>query len=364
MTPLESYQQDIETQDFQKDKSQEKAVKQTQALYETLISHPQPIHKKGLFGLFNDKSFTPIKGLYCWGGVGRGKSYLIDTFFDCLPFKEKKRIHFNHFMQEIHEKLKSLPKTPNPLSIVAEELASKYRIICIDEFHVDDITDAMIMAGFLEALFSQGVTWVSTSNIEPRKLYKNGLQRDHFLPAIDLIIKNTDIIHLNSPTDYRLTLLEKHGTFHVLKDQESIDIMQQHMKELANTQINTNQVVCINNRNIASFAHTEQEIWFSFKELCNTPRSSKDYIVLAQDFQTILVSDIPAMDDGHNDVVQRFIQLIDALYDHRVKFIATAHVEPEKIYQGKGLCFPFKRTLSRLIEMRSEKYLSQAHICD
>ena len=364
MTPLESYQQDIKSREFEIDKSQEMAVKQTQALFETLINSPKPTSKKGMFGLFNEKKITPIKGLYCWGGVGRGKSYLIDTFFDCLPFKEKKRIHFNHFMQEIHAKLKLLPKTPNPLSIVAEELASKYRIICIDEFHVDDITDAMIMAGFLDSLFSQGVTLVSTSNIEPKRLYKNGLQRDRFLPAIDLIIEHTDIIHLDSGTDYRLTLLEKHGTFHVLKGEESTHIMQQHLKELSTTLIEENQNVCINNREIQSLAHSEQEIWFSFNELCNTPRSSRDYIVLAQDFQTILVSDIPAMDDGNNDVIQRFIQLIDALYDHRVKFIATAAVEPEQIYQGKGLAFPFKRTLSRLIEMRSEKYLTQAHICD
>jgi len=364
VTPLESYHQNIKTRDFHHDESQEMAVKHTQALYETLINTPKPTANKSLFGFLNDQKISPVKGLYCWGGVGRGKSYLIDTFFDCLPFSEKKRIHFNHFMQDIHSKLKVLPKTPDPLASVAKELAAKYRIICIDEFHVDDITDAMIMAGFLEALFSHGVTLVSTSNIEPDELYKNGLQRDRFLPAIDLINEHTTVIHLDSNTDYRLALLEKHGTFHVLRGQESIDIMQQHMSELANTRIEKNQTVTVNDRIIQCIAHSEQQIWFDFNELCNTPRSSRDYIVLAQDFETILVSDIPTMDDGHNDIIQRFIQLIDAIYDHRVKFIATATVEPELLYQGEGLAFPFKRTLSRLFEMRSEKYLSQAHIPD
>ena len=364
MTPLESYQKDIKARDFQHDKSQEMAVQQTQALYEALINTPKPSIKKGLFGFLNGQKITPTKGIYCWGGVGRGKSYLIDTFFDCLPFKEKKRIHFNHFMQDIHAKLEILPKTPDPLVIIAEELATKYRLICIDEFHVDDITDAMIMAGFLDALFSQGVTLVSTSNIEPNELYKNGLQRDRFLPAIDLINEHTNVIHLESYIDYRLALLEKHGTYHVLEGQESNDIMNQHMSELANTKIEKDQAVSINGREIQCSAHTDQQIWFSFNEICNTPRSSRDYIVLAQDFETIMISDIPKMDDGHNDIIQRFIQLIDAIYDHRVKFIATAVVEPELLYQGEGLAFPFKRTLSRLFEMRSEKYLSLPHICD
>jgi len=361
VTPLESYQQDIQTRGFQSDKSQELAVLQTQALYEALLNNEKPKAKKSLFGFLTSEKITPIKGLYCWGGVGRGKSYLIDTFFDCLPFEAKKRIHFNHFMQDIHEKLKFLPKTPNPLIIVAQELAAKYRIICIDEFHVDDITDAMILAGFLDALFAEGVTLVSTSNIAPDKLYKNGLQRDRFLPAIDLIHEHTRVIQLDNGTDYRLALLEKHGTFHVLEEKESKAIMHQHLSELANTAIKNNQSININGREIQYIAKTEQEIWFSFKELCQTARSSGDYIVLAQEFGTILVSDIPAMNDGHNDVIQRFIQLIDALYDHRVKLIATATVEPELLYQGNGLSFPFKRTLSRLFEMRSEKYLATAH---
>jgi cell division protein ZapE len=364
VTPLESYQQDIENGKIEPDKFQQMAVQHTQALYKALLDTPKPAPKKGLLSFFQSTQITPIKGLYCWGGVGRGKSYLIDTFFNCLPITDKKRIHFNHFMQDIHSKLKVLPKTPDPLVIVAEELAQKYRVICIDEFHVDDITDAMIMAGFLNALFTQGVTLVFTSNIEPDELYKNGLQRDRFLPAIKLIKEHTLELQLDNGKDYRLALLEKHGTFHVINEQNSIQIMEQHMNELTNTSIERNKPISINGRDIQCIAQTDQQIWFDFKELCQTARSSKDYIALAQDFETILVSDIHAMDDSHNDVIQRFIQLIDALYDHKVKFIATAIVETELLYQGESLAFPFQRALSRLIEMRSQKYLSEPHISD
>jgi len=362
VTPLTCYQEDIKTRHFKVDKAQEYAVGLTQNLYDQFINTPKLETKSSFFGFIKKKSNNPIRGLYCWGGVGRGKSYLIDTFFHCLPFSEKKRIHFNHFMQDIHAKLKLLPKTPDPLIIVAKELAEKYRIICIDEFHVDDITDAMIMAGFLDALYNEGVTLVCTSNIEPKNLYKNGLQRDRFLPAIKLIEENSEIVHLDSGTDYRLALLEKHGTFHIAAEDESYAIMHQHFEELAYTDIEEQQSILINDREIRCIALSDSQIWFNFKELCQTARSSKDYIALAQDYETLLLSDIPQMDDGNNDSAQRFINLIDALYDHRVKFIATASTEPDQLYLGKGLAFAYKRTLSRLFEMRSEEYLSQAHI--
>jgi len=363
LTPLTAYEDDLQNRDFHTDPAQKAAVLETQSLFEKLISPEKPENNKNLFSFFKQEKTEPIKGLYFWGGVGRGKSYLIDTFYDCLPFPQKSRIHFNHFMQKIHGRLKTLPKTPNPLVIVAKDLAKQYRILCIDEFHVDDITDAMIMAGLLDSLFSHGVTLVTTSNIEPDLLYKNGLQRDRFLPAIDLIHEHTKIVHLDNGIDYRLALLEKHGTFHIVKTAEdSVEVLKQHLQELANTEIKYQQEITLNNRQLQCSAISDNQIWFSFEEICQTPRSSADYIALARDYETILVGSIPMMDDGKNDVAQRFIHLIDALYDHRVKFIATAFTPPETLYTGERLSFPFQRTASRLIEMRSENYLAQSHL--
>ena len=361
MTPSEAYQEDMKSRGFHADEAQKEAVSMTQLLYDELKKEPPAKPSKSLLRFFQSNKNQPIKGLYFWGGVGRGKSYLIDTFYDCLPFPDKKRVHFSQFMQDIHNQLKVLPKTPDPLIVISTTLAEECRILCIDEFHVDDITDAMIMAGLLDGLFNCGVTLVTTSNIAPEDLYKNGLQRDRFLPAIDLILTHTNIFHLDNGIDYRLELLEKHGTFHVQSPGDE-SILQQHMNELANTRILADTHFELNKRLIHCRARSDNQIWFSFSEICETPRSSVDYIALASNFETILVSDIPVMDDSQNDVVQRFIQLVDAVYDHRVKFIATASAEPDKLYLGEGLEFPFQRTASRLHEMRSETYLSHAHI--
>jgi len=369
MTPIESYQQDIALKKFTIDHAQEVAVNKTQQLFDKLVSIPTANTKKtsSIFDIFKSKKVETIKGLYFWGGVGRGKSYIIDQFYDCLPFNEKRRIHYNHFMQNIHSRLQILPKAPNPLIIVANEVAEKYRVLCIDEFHVDDITDAMIMGGFLSALFAKNVTLVTTSNIEPDKLYLNGLQRDRFLPAIELIKENTVVLNLDNGVDYRLAMLEKNGVFHLIENSDNgikngDILLEDNLSKLANTNINTNQTIRIKGREIKLRARSDNQVWFDFYEICQTPRSSADYLEIARDFETVIISSIPIMDDSKNDVVQRFIQLIDALYDHKVKFLATAFANPGQLYTGKRLAFEFKRTQSRLYEMKSEKYLSQAHI--
>lgn len=364
MTPLEIYKEHLKSDDFHPDPIQESGVKLTQALFEALSESSQNTESKGLLSFFKKDEPTKIKGLYFWGGVGRGKSFLIDSFFDCLPFAEKKRIHFNHFMHDIHGQLRILPKTPDPLVVVAKNYAERYRLLCIDEFHVDDITDAMIMAGLLQSMFDEGIVLATTSNIKPEDLYQNGLQRDRFLPAIELILENTTVFHLDSNTDYRLQLLEQQGTYHTCAPHESNDTMQAHLDKLANTKVERNTTIVINDREIHCKALSDNLVWFEFSAICQTPRSSSDYINLAREYQTIMVSNIPSMDDGQNDITQRFIQLIDAIYDHKVKFIATALTDPDDLYCGEGLALPFQRIISRLIEMRSAHYLEQAHIAN
>ncbi|MDX1810935.1 MAG: cell division protein ZapE, partial [Gammaproteobacteria bacterium] len=201
-------------------------------------------------------------------------------------------------------------------------------------------------------------------NIAPEDLYKNGLQRDRFLPAIDLIQQFTTIFELENNTDYRMTLLEQEGTYHVCVPHESSAIMEHHLEKMSNTSIGYNTCISINQRDIRCKALSENQIWFDFPEICQTPRSSADYVILAREYQTMLISNMPVMDDGQNDIVQRLIQLIDALYDHKVKLVTTALGKPEELYTGKGLAFPFQRTASRLHEMQSEAYLSQAHIAE
>lgn len=364
MTPIEAYEKSLKQKHFRSDAAQKQGVLLTQALYDQLLNSSKTKEKNGLLSFLKKPKKIITKGLYFWGGVGRGKSFIIDSFFDCLPFNEKKRIHFNHFMQDIHRQLRVLPKTPDPLKVISKDLANRYRVICIDEFHVDDITDAMILGGLLEAMFSEGIVLVTTSNIEPDELYKNGLQRDRFLPAIELIKEYTTIFHLKSETDYRLQLLEQEGTFHVVAPHESHEIMETYLQQLANTMIERNRSICVNDRDIQCRAITPHQIWFEFSELCQTPRSSSDYIHLAQQYQTLMISNISPMSDGQNDIAQRFIQLIDALYDHNVKFIATALSEPGQLYSGQSLQFAFERTVSRLVEMRSDSYLAKPHIAD
>ncbi len=364
MTPKDAYLQAIKEGRLKADPAQAHGVELTQELYQQLMETPVAPPSNGLFGLLKKAKKEPVKGLYFWGGVGRGKTMIIDMFFDLLPFSQKKRIHFNHFMQDMHQQLDILPKTPDPLKVIANNLARELRLIYIDEFHVDDIADAMILAGLLEAIFAEGITLVTTSNTAPDELYKNGLQRQRFLPVIELLKTHTIVYKLDKNVDYRARLLEQQGTYHVVAPHESWKIMESCLNKLANTSIKQNVSLCINQRDVRSKAHSDTVVWFEFSDICQTPRSSADYIVLARTFQTMLVSNIPPMGEEQNDIAQRFIQLIDALYDHKVKFFATALAEPTELYRGESLKPAFERTISRLLEMRSDAYLSKQHTAE
>ena len=342
---------------FIPDAAQQKAIEQLQKLFNTLnVEKPSP----GLLQRLFKQKQPHINGLYIWGGVGRGKTYLMDHFFEALPFTEKRRIHFHRFMQEIHSELKSLPKSPDPLAIIAKRQAEKIRLLCLDEFHVQDIGDAMLLAGFLKTFFEEGVTLVTTSNIPADNLYKNGLQRERFLAAIELIKQHTNELHLDGDKDYRTELLERTGTYH-LNNANTESLMKQQFQSLAPDNITMAATIHINKRDIDTIAMSDDVIWFDFSAICETPRSASDYLEISRDYHTVLISNAPALSEAKDDVAQRFIHLIDALYDHSVKTIISADSKSSEIYSGQRHAFAFQRTISRLQEMASDKYLSKAH---
>ncbi len=353
MSPIERYHNDLNN-GYRKETTQQHAVHHAQQLYESLLPRP-PINHSIWRNIFKTRTITPIKGLYFWGGVGRGKTYIMDNFYHSLPFAEKRRVHFHRFIKEVHAQLSQLPKSPDPLEVIALSLAQKIRILCLDEFHVTDVTDAMILAGLLNAIFKNGISLVTTSNIAPDKLYLNGQQRQRFLPAIALLTKHTHIIHLDGDFDYRIQLATDQQNYLLIDERSTHDITKQFNQLMDQPHCQTHEIQ-LNHRNIHPLKHTPHMAWFEFNELCNTPRASSDYIELSQNFNTILLSHVPQMHDGQNDVAQRFIQLIDALYDNQVKLIISAFAPPRELYIGNRLKFPFERTISRLHEMSRQSW--------
>lgn len=307
----------------------------------------------------------PVRGLYFWGSVGRGKTWLMNLFYEELAIKEKKRIHFHHFMLDIHEKLDTLSrqekKQKDPLQFIARQLAKKYKLLCIDEFIVTNITDAMILSELLHALFKHQVCLVATSNRVPDDLYLNGLQRERFLPAIELIKTHTEVFKLDGGVDHRTSLLEQSDVYYYPITEDTDQQISLRIHELAITPVEDNKTLCILDREIKTVSCSEEVVWFDFESICTSPRAAQDYIELAQQFNTVIVNNIPVLDEYSDDKARRFIYLIDELYDRNVKLIASANAAPEDLYQGDMLEFAFHRTSSRLIEMRSHQYLSRSH---
>lgn len=363
MTPIQRYQFDIQNRKIQADDKQWQAVQCTQRLYSelNLISQKQPSF---LTRLFKNKSAS-VHGLYLWGGTGRGKTYLVDSFYECLPTDKKHRVHFHRFMLDIRQQLDSLPKSPNPLDIIASQLSEKMDVLCLDEFHVHDIADAMLLAGLLKAMFEKGITLVATSNIAIHDLYKNGLQRERFMHAIDLLSQYMEEFDLGDGNDYRFSILDESEHFYVIDDKQTKelgeDFLSYKFTELAPCKPKKNREIEINNRKIKYISCADDVIWFDFSELCQTNRSAYDYIEIAERFHTVLLSNIQVLKEQDDAAAKRFIHLIDAIYDHNVKFLATAMAKPESLYSGSRLVFAFNRTISRLTEMGTEKYLRLAH---
>ncbi|AUM14074.1 cell division protein ZapE [Ketobacter alkanivorans] len=364
MTPLEKYQQDLQRADFSYDQAQEYAVQQLDRLYHDLVDRYEN-RPRSLWARIAPSARTrqnePCKGLYFWGGVGRGKTYLVDTFFECVPFRAKMRIHFHRFMQRVHNDLKALQGEKNPLDIVAEQLSKEARVLCFDEFFVTDITDAMILGGLMEKLFASGVTLVATSNIVPDQLYRDGLQRARFLPAIELINKYTDIVNVDSGVDYRLRTLEQAEIYHSPLDESAESSLRSSFESLAPEPGHEREAIEINGRAIKTRSVADDVLWCDFMALCDGPRSQNDYIELARIYHAVLISNVPVMGKAQDDMARRFVNMVDEFYDRNVKLIMSGAAPIDGLYSGGRLEFEFQRTRSRLLEMQSREYLARPH---
>jgi len=359
MTPLQRYQSDLKEKKIISDPVQMEIVGHTESLYRELTEN----NTKGWFSLgFFSKQKQPVKGLYLWGGVGRGKTYIVDSFYDCLPFDNKIRLHFHRFMQMVHGELKSMENVADPLKPIAAKLAGDAIVICFDEFHVSDITDAMLLSGLFHALFERGVTLVATSNQHPEKLYREGLQRERFLPAIALIKTHTEILNLDTETDYRLRYLDRAEIYHYPLDSAGRNKLKESFETISPEVGRINSTIEIQGRKIRVIRFAAGVVWFDFHEICDAPRGVADYIEIARQFQTALIENIPAMDDMTDDAAKRFIVMVDEFYDRNVKLIMTAEVKIQDLYRGKRHAEVFARTSSRLIEMQSREYLARPHL--
>lgn len=361
-TPLSRYQADLLNPEFEPDEAQKHAVENLQRLYDELLPH-EPVKASFLqkIGVTKAAKPEPVQGLYFWGGVGRGKTYLVDTFFECLPFENKMRMHFHRFMHRIHTERKKLRDQAEPLEIIAKQLARETRILCFDEFVVNDVADAVILVRLMRALFDEGVTLVATSNVEPINLYKGGLQRDLFLPAIDMIYQYTQVINIDSGIDYRLRFLDKAETYFHPVNEAAEKGMQYNFEHLAPDAGVAGATIEVEGRELTSIKRTDGVIWFDFAELCDGPRSQNDYIELARCFHSILLSGVPVLDRLQEDQARRFINLVDVFYDHNVKLIVSAAAPAAELYVGTRVEFEFQRTISRLQEMQSHDYLALSH---
>ncbi len=300
------------------------------------------------------------RGVYMYGGVGRGKSFLMDCFFHAVPIRRKTRLHFHEFMREVHRELRELQGTVNPLDELGARIAKRYKLICFDEFHVADVTDAMILHRLLEALFKAGVGFVTTSNFHPDGLYPDGLHRDRILPAIELLKQRLEVINVDNGTDYRQRTLTHIQLYHCPLGEQADQAMAQAFGQLAEV-ADEDPVMHIESREIRALRKAGGVIWFDFRTLCGGPRSQNDYLEIASQFHTLLLSNVPKMEVRQASEARRFTWLIDVLYDRRVKLIMSAEVQPEQLYLEGPMSHEFPRTVSRLGEMQSAEYLALEH---
>ncbi|MEL5298557.1 cell division protein ZapE [Serratia nevei] len=371
LSPLSRYQQALEAGEYQADEVQRRAVTQLDRIYQALLQKPAASAPAGglrgklsrLLGKGGDTApQRPVQGLYMWGGVGRGKTWLMDMFFHSLPGDRKMRLHFHRFMLRVHEELTELQGRENPLEIVADGFKAETDVLCFDEFFVSDITDAMLLATLLQALFARGITLVATSNIPPDDLYRNGLQRARFLPAIDLINEYCDVMNVDAGIDYRLrTLTQAHLYLTPLSDQtrETLDRM---FVKLAGKAGDDAPVLQINHRPLQAIRSVDGVLAVDFHTLCEEARSQLDYIALSRLYHSVILYNVRVMGPLKENTARRFLALVDEFYERHVKLVIGAEASMFEIYQGERLKFEYQRCLSRLQEMQSEEYLKLQHL--
>lgn len=357
----QAYEDSLQREGHAEDPAQLDVIARFEDLQERLAA--QPPRRGGLRTMFfRSEPRETVRGLYIWGGVGRGKTFLMDLFFENLDMEQKKRIHFHRMMHDVHARLKALSFVEDPLDKIAGQIAQETRVLCFDEFFVSDIGDAMILGRLLKGLFSRGVTLVTTSNSRPDELYKDGLQRQRFLPAIQLLNENTEVVNMDGGIDYRLRLLEKAGTYQHPDDDRAQSHLRYFFDETASASVARNVDLDINGRPVRARRVAKGIAWFDFPDVCDGPRSQADYIELARWYPSIIISGVPQFDATRDDQARRFISLVDEFYDRHVKLVLSAQVGVNELYTGKRLAFEFERTTSRLVEMQSSDYLALPHL--
>jgi cell division protein ZapE len=343
------YRQNLEKRGFVSDPAQWRAVERLQRLYEEWSAYKA--RRSNALKRLLVKPPLP-KGVYLCGPVGRGKSFLMDAFFLCVPLVRKRRVHFHHFMREIHRELDELKGSEDPLAAVAQRTARRYRLVCFDEFHVSDIADAMILGRFLEQAMERGVEFVMTSNYAPAQLYPNGLQRERFLPAIELIQRRLDVVAVDNGTDYRRLKMERLKVYHVGNEAP----LQGIFADLKDVQ-EEHQPLDVEGRTIPYRKRAGGLVWFDFQALCGGPRSYADYVDLARRFHTVMLSGVPRLSPKESDAARRFTWLVDVFYDDKVNLVVSAEAQPESLFPAGEHAAEFQRTVSRLHEMQTVEYL-------
>ncbi|HWW07676.1 cell division protein ZapE [Collimonas sp.] len=353
MNVLEFYEQALTQRGFQADDAQRRAVDRLQQAYDEWVEYKA--QRSNSFKRLINRPDVP-RGVYMWGGVGRGKSFLMDSFYSVVPVVRKTRLHFHEFMRAVHRQLDELKGVADPLDEVAKRVARKYRLICFDEFHVSDIADAMILYNLLKALFDNGVSFVMTSNYEPSTLYPDGLHRDRMLPTIKLLQDNLDVMNIDAGIDYRKRALEQVETYHSPLNADTDRALRHAFAGVADT-ADEDPIVDIEARKIKALRRAGGVIWFDFNTLCGGPRSQNDYLEIASRFHTVILSGIPQMSAAMSSEARRFTWLIDVFYDHKIKLIMSAAVAPDELYTQGMLANEFHRTVSRIMEMQSREYM-------
>ncbi len=358
----ELYANELAAHRYRADPAQSAAVDALEALRARMLVTGSPGLRARLRSWWRPRSDSAPRGVYLWGPVGRGKTWLMDLFYASLPLRARQRSHFHHFMRDVHRLLRQFRGRRDPLAAVARRVASRTRVLCLDELYVSDIADAMILGQLFQALLERGTALVITSNLPPKELYRDGLQRSRFLPAIALLERELEVVAVDGGIDYRLRQLQRRPLYFDSRGADTAEQLRRLMQELAGAHSDSASELLLQGRRLRAVERRGGVVWFSFATLCEGPRHQDDYAELAQEFHTVLLSDVPVFASPQQDnAARRFIALVDELYDQSVKLVLSAAAPPQELYRGQTLQLEFRRASSRLVEMQSAAYLARAH---